>query len=170
MTDGERFALAVALSLAVHWASARPIPEATTSDAIDLGAFEVASAAVGTALAPPIAVEAATPNARDPSADAADRRLQARRAYVEQLSDAIHARRMARASGGRLVGNAVFVVEIGGDGRFTRIEMQHGSGEGALDADARHAVETANGVVPRPRLLGRDPLTLTVVVKYQFGL
>lgn len=170
MTDGERFALAVALSLAMHWAIARPMPEATTSDVIDLGAFEVASAAVGTALAPPIAVEAVAANARDPSPDAADRRLQARRAYVEQLCDAIHARRMTRARGGQLVGNAVFVVEIGGDGRFTRVEMQHGSGEDSLDADARRAVETASGIVPRPPILGRDPLTLTVVVKYQLGL
>lgn len=170
MTDGERLALAVTLSLAVHYALARPLPEATGSDVVDLGAIEVASAAAGGGLAPPIAVEAATPSPRDASAEAADRRLQARRAYVERLSDAIHAHRMARAPGGQLVGNAVFVVEIAADGRFTRVEMLRSSGEAALDVDARHAVEAASGVVPRPRLLGREPMSLTFVVKYQFGL
>ncbi len=170
MTDGERIALAVVLSLAVHYFAARPLPASTSADTIDLGALEVGSVAVGTSLAPPIAVESPSSSARDASADALDQRLQARRAYVEQLSEAIHGRRMARSSGERLAGNAVFVVAIGGDGRFTRVEMLRGSGETALDADARRAVEAASGAVQRPRLLGREPLTLTFVVKYQFGL
>lgn len=170
MTDGERIAVAVALSLAVHYLAARPLPASTGGETIDLGAFEVGSVAVGTALAPPIAVESAGTSPRDASAEALDRRLQARRAYVEQLSDAIHGRRMARAESGRLAGNAVFAVEVTGDGRFGRIEMRRSSGEAALDADARRAVETASGTVPRPRLLGREPLLLTFVVKYQFGL
>ena len=57
MTDGERIALAVALSLAMHWVAVRPLPASTGADTIDLGAFEVGSVAVGTSLAPPIAVE-----------------------------------------------------------------------------------------------------------------
>lgn len=170
MTDGERIALAVVLSLAVHYLAARPLPTSTAAETIDLGPIEVGSVAVGTSLAPPIAVESPSSGSRDPAAEAYDRYLQARRSYVEQLSEAIHGRRMARANGERLAGNAVFAVTVGGDGRFGRVDMLRGSGEAALDADARRAVEAASGTVQRPTLLGRDPLTLTFVVKYQFGL
>lgn len=170
MTDGERIALAVTLSLAIHYLAVRPLPTSTSAEVVDLGALEVGSVVAGTSLAPPIAVESTPASPRDPAADAQDQRLQARRAYAEQLSAAIHDRRMARANGERFAGNAVFTVTIGGDGRFGRVEMLRGSGEAALDADARRAVEAASGTVQRPRLLGRDPMTLTFVVKYQFGL
>ena len=171
MTDGERLAVAICLSLTLHYFLFRPLPVAdATAEPIDLSTLHVVGTSVVTALAPPIAVEAAEVAAKEPAADAADQRQRALRAYLEDVSDAIHARRLAQAGDRQLIGNAVFSLAIAPDGRFSQIRLVHSSGEMALDADARHALDAASGVVGRPKILGSEFLSLTVTVKYQLGL
>ena len=168
MTSGERLGAAVAISLACHyalfavWSTPARRPDPGTPMVVALTGAEA-----GLSLAAPISLERATP--AEPAADtSADRRRAALADYVDALAEAVHARRTLRS--GRLIGNARVRVTIDAEGRFSEIEPVASSGDAGLDADAFAAVRKASGAVPRPRVLGDRPITLTLTVKYQFSL
>lgn len=175
MTDGERIATAVAISLALHWAAlstwqvnASPVvaDEEITFN-IDLSGPDI-----GVSLAAPITLEqaASAPAQNDEAAAAADRRRTAMLQYLDQVTDAIHARRRIEGRGGGLIGNALFRIVIDANGRFADVVLLRGSGDNRLDADAIEAVRAASGAVPRPRILGNGAIAVMLAVKYQLGL
>ncbi len=170
MTDGERIATAVALSVALHWAGLsgwRPEPPAA-APGDDAAVVDIAGPETGVSLAAPIILEQAPP--ATPQDAAADRRRAALSHYLDLVSESVHARRRVGGTGRRLIGNALFRIVIDGDGRFAAIAMLRGSGDAGLDADADAAVHAASGSVARPRILGDGALVVTLAVKYQSGL
>lgn len=69
-----------------------------------------------------------------------------------------------------LIGNAVVVFTITGDGLFTGIGILRSSGNPLLDKTAVNAVEAASGRVKRPAASGKNNVRVNVTVKYQYGL
>ncbi|MCW2309612.1 TonB C-terminal domain-containing protein [Rhodobium gokarnense] len=170
MTDGERIAAAIAISLAAHWLILGGFPATETEMAgDDMIVVDFSAPDVAMSLAAPITLEEQAP-ARESSAARADRRRRALNDYLEDVSDAVHARRMAAGAAGALAGNARFALTIDAAGAFSNVHMLQSSGDATLDADARQAVLAASGVVPRPPILGSRPLALDLRVKYQYGL
>ncbi|WP_319775313.1 TonB family protein [Breoghania sp.] len=169
MTDGERIAAAIAISLALHWlllkGFAPPSLETGSSDTIVVD-FAPPDAAI--ALAAPLTLEEAGPP-QESRETRADRRRKVLAAYLEAVSDAIHARRMT-AVGSSGIGNAGFALTIDGSGNFADVQLLQSSGNPALDRDAQRAVLSASGAVPRPPLLGSGSLRIRLRVKYQYGL
>ncbi|MDJ0932872.1 energy transducer TonB [Breoghania sp.] len=115
-------------------------------------------------IAAPLTLEEAGPPQESREARA-NRRRKALAAYLEAVSDAIHARRMT-AVGDSAIGNAHFGLTIDGTGGFSNVRLLQSSGTAALDRDALHAVEAASGTVLRPAILGTRPLELNLRVKY----
>jgi len=170
VTDGERIATAVAVSLACHYALLfglpTPKPAEGTAEPV---VVDLTHADVDLALAAPITLEQAAP-AEPAQPDAADRRRTALGHYLDALSEAVHAHRLAIGAHGRLIGNATFRVTIDSRGRFARIALVQGSGDPTLDADAFRALRDSDGTVRRPGVLGAAPMVITLTVKYQYGL
>ena len=172
MTDGERLAVGLAVSLALHYlllgGLGRPAAPAP-GPGVAIGDFLLPQ--VGVSLAAPLSLEQAEAPPADPSRDAADRCRQAVQAYLEEVRRAVHGRRMVvSAEGKRLVGNAAFTLRISRDGRFDGVTLASGSGLPLLDQDAEQAIRAASGLISRPPCLGSAPLAVTITVKYQFGL
>ena len=179
MTDGERTATAVVLSLALHWLILNGWkPDAPTtggSETDDIVVVDTAGLETGISLAtsisleqsvlPAAPIEKASTNAAD-----AERRREAMRRYLDQVSESVHARRRIADAGRHLVGNALCRVVIENDGRFSYVEILRSSGDAELDADAVKAVRTTSGAVPRPRILGGNAIAIALTIKYQFGL
>ncbi len=168
MTPGERFASALAASLALHWAVLGfTWDEAPPRFADDAPVVSLTGAETGISLEAPITLEQAAP--AEPAAEnPADRRRAAMIEYLDALAEAVHARRAL--GGGALLGNAAVAVTIDAAGRFSGVRLAGASGDSRLDADALAAVRAASGAVPRPRVLGPEPLGIVLVVKYQLGL
>ncbi|WP_321345366.1 TonB family protein [Breoghania sp.] len=169
MTDSERIAAAIAISLAVHWLVFKGI----TTPSLDTGSNDMivvdfTPPAAAVSLAAPMTLEEAGPP-QESRENRADRRRQALAAYLEAVSDAVHARRMT-AVGGSAIGNARISLTIDASGGFTDVHLLQSSGNAALDRDAQHAARAASGAVPRPPILGTAPLRLDLRVKYQYGL
>lgn len=171
MTDGERLATGIAVSLGLHALLLGGIVRPAAHDTgTDVTIVDIALPESGLSLAPPITLEEAAPAADPAQPDVADRKRAAMQDFVEAVLRAIHARRMAENAGERLIGNASFAVTIAADGRFSDVLLLRGSGNDALDRDAAHAVAAASGSIPRPPILGGRPIRLVLTVKYQFGL
>lgn len=175
MTDGERIAAAVAISLALHWValSAWQVDAAyAAADEEITFNIDLSGPEVGVSLAAPITLEqaalASPPS--DDAAAAADRRRAAMIRYLDQITDAIHVRRRVAGQGDGLIGNALFRVVIDANGRFADVVLLRGSGDKQLDLDALEAVRAASGAVQRPRILGSGTIAVMLAVKYQFGL
>jgi TonB family protein len=179
VTDGERTAIAVVSSLALHWlaltgwTSATPTMAAAETD--DIVVIETSGVETGISLASSITLEQILPTAAPTertSADAADaeRRREAMTRYLDQVSESVHARRRIADAGRHLVGNALCRIVIESDGRFSSVAILRSSGNAELDADATDAVRTASGTVPRPGILGGNAISIALTVKYQFGL
>ena len=179
MTDSERTATAVVLSLALHWLALsgwKPVTIAMVeAETDDLVIVEHSSMEIGISLATPITLEqsvlpaAPTENA-SAAAAAAERRREAMTRYLDQVSESVHARRRVSDAGRHLVGNALCRLVIESDGRFSSVGILRSSGDAALDSDAMEAVRMASGAVPRPRILGGQAMIIALTVKYQFGL
>jgi len=179
VTDGERTATAVVLSLALHWLilngwkTGAPTTDGPATD--DIVVVDTAGMETGISLATSITLEqsvlpaAPIEKASTSTADA-ERRREAMTRYLDQVSESVHSRRRIADAGRHLVGNALCRVVIESDGRFSTVEILRSSGNAELDADAVKAVRTASGSVPRPRILGGNAFTIALTIKYQFGL
>lgn len=179
MTDGERTATAVVLSLALHWLILNGWkPDAPTTDRAetdDIVVVDNAGMEIGISLAtlitleqsvlPAAPIEKTSTNAAD-----AERRREAMTRYLDQVSESVHTRRRIAEAGRHLVGNALCRVVIESDGRFSSVVILRSSGNAELDADAVKAVHSTSSVVPRPRILGGNAITIALTIKYQFGL
>ncbi|MBN2752765.1 MAG: energy transducer TonB [Rhodospirillaceae bacterium] len=168
MTGNERMAIAIATSLAVHYFFAFGLPAASapTSDAQPM-VIELSHADVDVSLAAPITLEQAAP-VEPQQPNAADRRRTALIQYLDQMSETVHMHRMSIGHRRRLIGNATFRITVDARGHFTDIALTQGSGDTTLDADAYRAVREADGLTPRPSLLGHAPMTVVLTVKYQY--
>lgn len=99
----------------------------------------------------------------------AQKRRQIYQRYIEEVSLAIHARRLD--FGHRdLIGLASFRFVIDANGLFGDIELVNSSGNAVLDDVARRAIAAASGKVKRPRELGNEPLTMFEEVRFQYNL
>lgn len=172
MSDRERLAVGLALSLAVHWLALHAVlPRADAGNDLILVA-DAAPAQAAVSMDAPLTLEslAPEPTPEEQARDAEARRLLARRHYLEQVVRAVHERRMVEARAQALAGNVLVAFSIGADGRFAGVRLVRGGGDAAMNADALNAVRAASGVVPRPEMLGRGSIPVTTAVKYQYGL
>lgn len=103
--------------------------------------------------------------------NSADKIREERRAYLDAVSDAIHANRFVSPAADRtLIGLAWFSFTIFADGSFGNIALAESSGNPALDRAAEAAVRASGGKVRRPESLGRKEIDLVIAVKYQYDL
>lgn len=170
MTDKERLLSGLAVSLFVHFllfglhaplAALQPSGATVVElDLPSLGAFHAPQAGLGLGPSPPQAEE---------DAKAADRRRRAFLKYLDDLDDAVHARRLDAGDRG-LLGVATYSFQALADGSFTAPVLCASSGDPRLDATARRAILAASGRVKRPAILGRAPIPVILQVKYQYEL
>ncbi len=181
MTDGERITMALVLSVAIHWsvlASLHPAEkeEPVFSDETILVDLPLSGPELGLSLAAPIVLEqdtaAPTPTEGTQSADAAAlaHRREVLNHYLDQISQTVHTKRRIAGVGQTFVGNALVSFTIATDGSFQDIYLRRTSGIDALDKDALGAVRAASATLPRPNILGKTDIPITLAVKYQFGL
>ena len=157
MTEKECLAAGIAVSLFAHFALLiAPRPPDPEPSFITVVQMDMASPAVTTSREKGIGIAAASPRDMD-KADAADRKRQAFLRYLDDIDEAVHARRL---DGG----------ETGPDGTFTDPVLRASSGSPQLDASARRAVLAASGKVRRPAIIGTEPIPVILHVKYQYGL
>ena len=160
MTEKECLAAGIAVSLFAHFAlliAPRP-PEPEPSF----------TPAVATSREKGIGIAAASPRDMD-KADAADRKRQAFLRYLDDIDEAVHARRLDGGETG-LIGVAEYMFTVRPDGTFTDPVLRASSGSPQLDASARRAVLAASGKVRRPAIIGTEPIPVILHVKYQYGL
>lgn len=170
MTDSERLWTGVALSLFLHFSLTlfhEPVPEDTPAlrvvlDMEDSSAANPKGARQGTGL------HASSPQDREES-ERLDRKRRAYLRYIEEVDEAIHARRLM-FGGTDLIGVTLCAFTIGGDGTFRDVRIVSSSGRPDLDASALRAVRAASGVTRRPEILGSDPIHVSLQVKYQYDL
>ena len=161
MTEKECLAAGIAVSLFAHFAlliAPRP-PEPEPS---------FTTPAVATSREKGIGIAAASPRDMD-KADAADRKRQAFLRYLDDIDEAVHARRLDGGETG-LIGVAEYMFTVRPDGTFTDPVLRASSGSPQLDASARRAVLAASGKVRRPAIIGTEPIPVILHVKYQYGL
>ena len=155
MTEKECLAAGIAVSLFAHFAlliaPRPPEPEPSFTTVVQM---DMASPAVATS--------------RD-KADAADRKRQAFLRYLDDIDEAVHARRLDGGETG-LIGVAEYMFTVRPDGTFTDPVLRASSGSPQLDASARRAVLAASGKVRRPAIIGTEPIPVILHVKYQYGL
>lgn len=170
MTDSERLWTGVVLSLFMHFSLTlfhEAPPEETPALRVVLAVDESSSLTPkgtrqGTGL------HAASPHDRE-EAEKLDRKRRAYLRYIEDVDEAVHARRLA--SGEKdLIGVALCAFTINRDGSFSDVRLVASSGRPQLDASALRAVRAASGAVRRPDILGSDPIHVSLQVKYQYGL
>lgn len=172
MTDRERLAVGLALSLAVHWlVMGASLPEADGGHEVIFTA-DLAPPEAAVSVAAPMTLEslAPEPSVDKAARDAALRRKLARQRYLDGVIRAVHDRRLVVPTARSLAGNVLVSFVIGPDGGFSRVRLVRGSGDPAMNADALQAVRAASGVTPRPGILGRRPMPVSMAVKYQYGL
>ena len=99
----------------------------------------------------------------------ADRKRQAFLRYLDDIDEAVHARRLDGGETG-LIGVAEYMFTVRPDGTFTDPVLRASSGSPQLDASARRAVLAASGKVRRPAIIGTEPIPVILHVKYQYGL
>lgn len=171
MTDLVRFRAAVCISLFAHFmlfhAHLMPVPSLPGKG--ERLSREMTSSAPLFSETVTLAIES-VPETALPGGEA-DARQRERNAYLDAVSDAIHARRFVSAEAERtLIGLAWFSFTITADGTFHGISRTTSSGSPALDKAAEAAVRGASGVVKRPASLGGEEIRLVMAVKYQYGL
>ena len=170
MTDSERLWTGIALSLFLHFAITLlhgPEPEEHTAftavlEMDDSSTLSRSSVREGTGL------QSAEPQDRE-EAEKLDRKRRAYLRYLDDVDDAIHARRLD-GGGDHLIGVALCAFTIEQDGTFRNIMLVKTSGSAELDASALRAVRAASGVVRRPDIIGPDLINVSLQVKYQYSL
>ncbi len=170
MTDSERLWTGVAISLFLHFSLTLRYP-AVEEEKIGFRAvleMESQSSALPNATRQGTGVESA-PAAGPEEAEQLDRKRRAYLRYIEDVDDAIHARRLVSGDTG-LIGVALCAFTIEADGTFRSPQIVSTSGRPELDASALRAVRAASGVVRRPDILGSEPIHVSLQVKYQYGL
>ena len=169
MTGKECLAAGIAVSLFAHFAlliaPRPPEPEPSFTTVVQM---DMASPAVATSREKGIGIAAASPRDMD-KADAADRKRQAFLRYLDDIDEAVHARRLDAGDTG-LIGVAAYAFIVRPDGTFTEPELRLSSSSPRLDEAARRAVLAASGKVKRPALIGSGPIPVMLHVKYQYGL
>ncbi|MFQ9866669.1 MAG: energy transducer TonB [Bilophila wadsworthia] len=169
MTEKECLAAGIAVSLFAHFAlliaPRPPEPEPSFTTVVQM---DMASPAVATSREKGIGIAAASPRDMD-KADAADRKRQAFLRYLDDIDEAVHARRLDGGETG-LIGVAEYMFTVRPDGTFTDPVLRASSGSPELDASARRAVLAASGKVRRPAIIGTEPIPVILHVKYQYGL
>ena len=169
MTDQTRFRAALCVSLFLHfmllhahWGNV-----STRSGRGERFTQEITSSSALFSETISVAIESIADTTQQ--GEGADKRLRDRRAYLEAVSDAIHARRfIASGADSSLIGLAWFSFTIMPDGSFHSIALTNSSGIPALDRTAEVALRSASGVVRRPPSLGDEKIDLTMAVKYQY--
>lgn len=69
-----------------------------------------------------------------------------------------------------IVGNVTIKFSISASGMFSNIRIIESSGDRILDKSALSAINSANGIISRPKNTGIKLIKASVVVKYQYGL
>lgn len=170
MTDSERLWTGIALSLFLHFsltlfhgpeAEELPVFNAVI-EMDDSSVLNHSSSREGTGL------QSASPQDRE-EAEKLDRKRRAYLRYLDDVDDAIHARRLD-GGGTHLIGVALCAFTITPEGTFRDIQLIKSSGSDELDASALRAVRAASGVVRRPDIIGADPISVSLQVKYQYSL
>jgi protein TonB len=102
----------------------------------------------------------------------ADKGRRTLRQYITWVREAIEQRKFQPDRQGLegLIGNARYAFTITAEGAFTDIKLTRTSGDALLDRTALLGILAASGVVKRPKITGRSPLSVTVAVKYQHSL
>ena len=169
MTDSERLWTGIVLSLFLHFgltltqgpepADRQPFRAVLEMDSQSVLVHE--SVQTGTGL------QQAAPHDRE-EAEKLDQKRRAYLRYLDEVDDAIHARRFSGARD--LIGYAVCAFTIDPDGGFQDVTLIRSSGDRRLDASALNAVRSASGVVSRPAIIGPDPIHGSLQVKYQYAL
>ena len=170
MTDSERLWTGIAVSVFLHFALTLWHPADQPEEASFRAVLEMdtESAALPGGPQPGTGVESAPQGNRE-EAEQLDRKRRAYLRYLEDVDDAIHARRLAAGDTG-LIGVALCAFTIRPDGTFADVRLAVSSGRPELDASALRAVASASGVIPRPDILGSEPIHVSLHVKYQYGL
>jgi len=170
MTDAERLWAGITLSLFLHFS----LTFIHAPGGEERAAFPVVVELSG-AVALPAGAEGQSTSLHAVSSagrEEAERLGRKRRAYLRYLEDvdsAVHARRLAQGEN-RLIGTALCTFIIEADGTFSGVALAVSSGTPALDASALRAVRAASGAVRRPAILGREPIRVSLPVKYQYAL
>lgn len=89
--------------------------------------------------------------------------------YIEDVSDAIHARRLQHGQTD-LIGLCEVSFAIDPDGCFSDIRLRKTSGNPELDLAALNAVRSASCVVKRPKDIATGEIELTQEIRFQYGL
>ena len=180
MTEKECLAAGIAVSLFAHFAlliaPRPPEPEPSFTTVVQM---DMASPAVATSREKGIGIASQAQDApyREGDIDltdkkvveAADRKRQAFLRYLDDIDEAVHARRLDGGETG-LIGVAEYMFTVRPDGTFTDPVLRASSGSPQLDASARRAVLAASGKVRRPAIIGTEPIPVILHVKYQYGL
>lgn len=170
MNDRECLWAGVAISLFAHFALCiapgmrqETPPAFRTVVQMDMESSAVdASSEQGTGV-----VAASAADVRD--AKAADRKRRAFLQYLDDIDEAVHARRLEDGNT-ELIGVVAYTFTVRADGSFSEPDLYASSGDPRLDASARRAILAASGKVRRPALLGSEPIHVVLHVKYQHGL
>ena len=149
MTDGERLWTGIALSLFLHFTLLlcdAPEPEQAplfraVLDMDEESTLSQSGARQGTG------IQSSSAQDRE-EAEKLDRKRRAYLRYLDDVDDAIHARRLDFGETS-LIGVALCAFTIAPDGTFSDARIVTGSGRPELDASALRAVRAASGVVPR---------------------
>ena len=169
MNDAERWTAALVLALAVHFFILQPswlrLERPGSTGQMVLVHLSANQVRVGENPG----VNILDAHSSNDEANLADQRRKIYNRYLDEISDAIHARRFEY---GRrdLIGVAEFGFIIEPSGMFSNIELLGGSGHPDLDRAAEHAVQAASGVVKRPLELGSENIAVLMPIKYQYDL
>ncbi len=170
MTDGERIRTGVALSLFAHFllfVSPWQMQEKPASFEATVSLDMESLATMGTSRQG-FGVSSPSEAARE-EARLADMKRRAFLRYLQDVDDAVHARRFIQG-GDDLIGVATCGFTIDAANRFSEPALLKSSGDSRLDAAALAAVRAASGVVKRPKIIGDEKIPVTLQIKYQYGL
>ncbi|MEA4856170.1 MAG: TonB family protein [Solidesulfovibrio sp.] len=170
MTYAERIGTGLAVSLFAHFLIltthfAPASGQAASDTYIDMAG---ASVIVNDTEYAGLGIDSYSPQAES-ATDTADRRRQAFLKFLDDIEEAVHARR-PDVSGSRFLGVAVYGFSIRRDGTFTEPVLTASSGNPELDRAAARAIRAASGAVKRPPLLGGGSIPVVLHVKYQYDL
>lgn len=90
-------------------------------------------------------------------------------AYLQDVSNEIHARRL-EAGGNGLIGICEVRFSIDEAGRFYAVRLYKSSGDPRLDRAALAAVRAASGRVKRPAGVADGPLHVSEEIRFQYDL
>jgi TonB family protein len=171
MTDTERIAAGIALSLFVHFAlltghwrfERLPGPPSAVEVRLDMESVRGRPRReTGHPVGLPVSAGAGRGAHRD-------LRRKAFLRFLQDVDDAVHAGRLQEGASG-LIGAGEVGFTIFKDGTFRNIRLISTSGRPRLDAFALRAVRAASGKIRRPAIIGYEPIPVNLQVKYQYGL